>query len=210
MTGFYRCVRDLCQSGDLDLSAIRVVASEEYAGIAAEHPISLFGWLRRELLEPCRIPPDRVLRLVGDAPDLDEECRRFDGVLIEWGGIDLVVQSVGVNGHFGFNEPGSQRDSLSRVVRLVASTRERNAAYWPTGTPIPEHGLTMGVAPTLEARRILLVASGYTKAAAIAQAWTGPITELIPCSLLRLASDVTAVIDRDAARDLPGAYRKRR
>lgn len=202
MDGFYRCIRDLWCSGALDLSAIRVVSSEEYAGIGAEHPISLYGWMRKEMLDPCRISDGQVLRLDGDAPDLEGECRRFDRTLAEWGGIDLAVQTVGVNGHFGFNEPGAQRDSCSRTVLLTPATRAINGAYWPAGTHVPEQALTMGVAQILDARQILLLASGQSKAVALAHAWTGPIDEHVPCSLLRLAPNVTAMIDKEAAEGL--------
>lgn len=204
MAGFYRCIRDLWRSGTLDPSQIRVVSSEEYAGIGADHPISLYGWLRKELLAPCSISERQVLRLAGDAPDLEEECRRFDGVLAEWGGIDLAVQTVGVNGHFGFNEPGSQRDAPSRTVVLTPSTRATNAAYWPAGSRVPKQALTMGMATILDARQILLLASGTSKAAALRRAFTGPVDERLPCSLLRLAPDVMAMLDREAAQDLDG------
>lgn len=202
MVGFYRCIRDLWWSGALDLSAIRVVSSEEYAGIGADHPISLYGWLRTEVLDPCGIPDGQVLRLDGDALNLAEECRRFDRILAEWGGIDLAVQTVGVNGHFGFNEPGAHHDSCSRAVMLTPSTRTINAAYWPAGTHVPEQALTMGVAQILDARQLLLLASGRSKAVAWAHAWTGPIDEHVPCSLLRLAANVTAIIDKEAAEEL--------
>lgn len=202
MAGVYELLAELCRAGALDLSTTRIISSEEYAGVGAADPISLFGWLRRGLLDPCGIPPDSVLRLVGDAPDLAAACRRFDAAIKALGGIDLVVQSVGPNGHFGFNEPGSSPEAPSRVVELAASTRRSNAYYWHDGARVPERGLTMGVRATVQARHVLLLASSALKAEALARALEGPIAERVPCSLLRLAPRLTVLADREAATGL--------
>lgn len=193
--GLFSALCAECAAGRLDLARARLIHSEEYAGVAAADPISLFGWLCRALLEPCGIAPRSVERLAGDAPHLDEECRRFDESLHHLGTIALVVQSVGVNGHFGFNEPGATCDAPSRVVTLAPTTRARNATYWPDGARVPAQGLTMGVAATLRARHVLLLASGATKADALARAMEGPIDSAVPCSLLRLAPRLTVVAD---------------
>ena len=142
--GLYQALSAACRSGSIALSAARLVSSEEYLGVSDDDPISLFGWLRRDLLDPCGVAPAAVLRLAGDSADPLEECARFDAALQRLGGLDLVVQSVGVNGHFGFNEPGCSRDAATRVVTLTPITRESNATYWPPGTrrtsPGPGHG----------------------------------------------------------------------
>ncbi|MGH2344797.1 MAG: glucosamine-6-phosphate deaminase, partial [Chloroflexota bacterium] len=174
MTGTYRLLVELCRSGALDMTTTRLISSEEYVGVGPDDSISLFGWLRRELFEPCGVPPASVLRLVGDARDPAEECRRFDSAIEELGGIDLVVQSIGPNGHFGFNEPRSPRDALSRMVDLDASTRRSNISYWHDGARVPGRGLTMGVRTTLQARHVLLLASGEKKAHALSRALAGP------------------------------------
>ncbi len=198
MAGVYKRLGELCRAGSLVLGATRLISSEEYAGVGTDDPISLFGWLRRDLLDPCGVPPAAVLRLAGDAPDATTECRRFDAAINGLGGIDLVVQSIGPNGHFGFNEPGSARDAPSRVVDLAASTHHSNSRYWPDGTRVPERGLTMGVRATLQAQRVLLLASGAPKAEALARAVEGPIREDVPCSLLRLAPRLTILADAGA------------
>ncbi len=198
MAGVYKRLGELCRAGTLDLGATRLISSEEYAGVGGGDLISLFGWLRRDLLDPCGVPPAAVLRLAGDAPDATAECRRFDAAIDGLGGIDLVVQSIGPNGHFGFNEPGSARDAPSRVVDLAASTHQSNSHYWPDGARVPERGLTMGVRATLRAKHVLLLASGAPKAEALARAVEGPIGEDVPCSLLRLATRLTILADAGA------------
>lgn len=199
--GLYRTLRHWCGEGRLDLSGVRIVSSEEYVGVGvdADDPVSLFGWLRAEVLKPCGIAEESVLRLAGDAADPAAECRRFDAAIERWGGIDLVVQSIGVNGHFGFNEPGSAPDAGSRVVVLAPSTLESNARYWPDGARLPTHGLAMGVGVTLRARHVLLLAAGKRKAEALARAVDGPIDAAVPCSLLRLAPRLTVLADVEAS-----------
>lgn len=200
--GLYRALRLACRAGQVSLAAARIISSEEYTGVTIDDPISLFGWLRREVLTPCSVPLTSALYLAGDAPDLDAACRRFDEQIGQLGGIDLVVQTIGVNGHFGFNEPGTPRDTPSRVAELAPSTRESNAAYWPEQRRVPTTGLTMGLRPTLSARHVLLLAAGRAKAPALARALEGPIDEQVPGSLLRLAPRLTVIADAAASQGL--------
>jgi glucosamine-6-phosphate deaminase len=200
--GLYRLLGTECRMGRLDLSRARIVSSEEYAGVGAADPISLFRWLHDVLLAPCGVPRDHTVRLVGDAVDLDEECRRFDAAIEQLGGLDLVVQSMGTNGHFGFNEPGSTREAPSRAVTLAPSTLAANRRYWSKDAHVPARGLTMGLSTTLRARHVLLLVSGESKAAALARALGGPIDAAAPCSLLRLAARLTVVADARAAAQL--------
>jgi len=200
-SGVYQLLRDLYRSDQIDLTRSWVISSEEYAGVGIAHPISLFAWLQRELLAPCDVPESAVVRLAGDAAHLTAECARFDARIEELGDLDLVVQSVGANGHFGFNEPGSDRDAATRIARLAPSTRQSNREYWREGAAVPKFGLTMGVRVTLRARHVLLLASGRKKAQALARALDGPISQDSPCSLLRLAPRLTVVADEDAAQE---------
>jgi glucosamine-6-phosphate deaminase len=196
--GLYRALRAACRTGTLDLAGARFVSSEEYLGVGAEDALSLFGWLCGSVFGPCGIPAESVVRLRGDAADPGAECQRFDAEIEGMGGLDLVVQSIGVNGHFGFNEPGCSREAATRVVTLTASTRQSNAGYWPSGSRVPEAALAMGVRTVLQARHVLLLACGANKAHALARALEGPVDEEIPCSLLRLAPRLTVIADRAA------------
>jgi glucosamine-6-phosphate deaminase len=159
----YSALRDANRARRLDLSRTRFVSSEEYLGIGPDDPLSLFGWLRESVFEPCGIAESAVVRLRGEAADQAAECRRFDAEIETWGGIDLAVQTVGVNGHFGFNEPGCRPDDATRVVELTPSTRASNASYWPSGAQVPAFGLAMGPRTILRARHILLLAAGQAK-----------------------------------------------
>jgi glucosamine-6-phosphate deaminase len=205
VSGLYRALCRLHHAGAINLAAARLVSSEEYAGVAAGDAISLFGWLRRDLLDPCGVPMSQVLRLAGNTPAPARECARFDAALAGWGDADLVVQSIGINGHFGFNEPGATPHAQSRLVELARATRESNSTYWPEGARIPSIGLTMGVAQILRARHVLLLAQGEQKADALARTLVGSIDSRVPCSLLRLVPRLTVIADAAAARDLTPA-----
>lgn len=198
--GLYRHLPSLCASLGVDLAGAHYISSEEYVGVSADSPISLFGWLNRDFFAPNHIPAERVLRMAGDALNPDDECRRFDLAIEQAGGIDLVLQTIGVNGHFGFNEPGSSPTACSRAVELAPATREANGRYWPAGTAVPTHGLSMGLRQTLRARHILLLASGAEKARTLYDAMVGPIGGETPCSLLRLAPRLTVIADEAAGR----------
>jgi glucosamine-6-phosphate deaminase len=114
------------------------------------------------------------------------------------GGLDLAVLGIGTNGHIGFNEPGTPFSSRTHVVELTEETRQANAYAFPDGT-VPRHAITVGIATILEAREILLLATGGEKAEALARAIEGPIAESLPASALRLHSAVQIVADAAAA-----------
>lgn len=114
------------------------------------------------------------------------------------GGIDLRVLGIGRNGHIGFNEPGARFDSRTRVVRLAESTRRVNAEDFE-GDRAPEKAITVGMGTILESKKILMLASGENKAAAVAEAVEGPITDDVPASVLQRHPNVTLLLDQEAA-----------
>ena len=175
--------------GSRDFSAVRLVALDEYVGLPAGHPASYAAYVDREIAVPLGIPPDQVLVPQGSGAEVE---RRISGL----GGVDLQLLGIGRNGHLAFNEPGSALDSRSRVVELTESTRHDNAAY---ADPVPTHALTQGIGTILEARRLVLLATGAVKAEAVAAALTGPVTTACPASVVQRHPRVTVVLDEAAA-----------
>jgi len=115
------------------------------------------------------------------------------------GGIDLQVLGIGMNGHIGFNEPGSGPNSRTRVVRLAEQTVEVNRAK-TEAEELPSFALSMGIGTIMDAREIMLLASGDAKANIVRQAIQGPITPDVPASVLQQHPDVTVFLDKPAAR----------
>jgi glucosamine-6-phosphate deaminase len=185
-------------AGRLDTSGLRVVQLDDYLGLEPDSDRSLFAWMARSFLEPLGIPLERVARLPLDG-DLEAGCAAFDRSVEAGGGIDLAILGIGTNGHLGFNEPPSDASSPTREVVLSPTTLEANGSYWGEGVAVPRRAVTMGLEELLAARRIVLVASGAGKRDIVERALRGPIAPEVPASHLRLAPDVTVLLDRAAA-----------
>jgi glucosamine-6-phosphate deaminase len=175
--------------GSTDFSAVHLVALDEYVGLPAGHPASYAAYVEREIAVPLGIPTDHVVVPQRSGAELERR-------IAELGGVDLQLLGIGRNGHLAFNEPGSPLDSRSRVVALTESTRRDNAAYVE---PVPSHAITQGLGTILEARHLVLLATGAAKAEAVAAALTGPVTPDCPASVVRRHPQVTVVLDAAAA-----------
>jgi glucosamine-6-phosphate deaminase len=182
---------------DVNFSRARVAMLDEYLG-AGDRPISFYQWLRSHFLAAAAIAPERILRMPSDPEGIAAACAAYDRQLEQWGGCDLQLLGLGLNGHIGFNEPGSSGDSATRVVPLSASTRNANEEYWQ-GEEVPEFGVTTGIGVILRAKRIILLVNGARKAATLRQALDGPIGPDCPASFLRRHRDVLVLADRAAA-----------
>ena len=182
-----------------DFSGVRCVALDEYRGIAEADPASYHSFIRREIAVPLGIPVEHLLVPDGAADDPDAACRAFEDAVRRLGGVDLQILGIGRNGHLGFNEPGSPFGSRTRVAQLSETTRADNARFFARPEDVPTQCLTQGLGTILEARRVVLVASGSHKAAAVAAAIEGPVTEACPASLLQRHAHATVVVDRAAA-----------
>ena len=199
----YRALAEARREG-ADFSQVRCVALDEYVGIPEADPRSYHAFVRREIAGPLGVPSDHLLVLDGNAPDPAAACGAFEEVLRAWGGVGLQLLGIGRNGHVGFNEPGSALDSRTRLSALSETTRADNARFFPRPDDVPAYCLTQGVGTIAEARTIVLVASGPRKAAAVAAAVEGPVTEACPASFLQRHPDATLILDPDAAAGLAG------
>lgn len=183
-------------------SQVTCFALDEYEGLPAEHPQSYRHFISERIIRPLGIDHSKVNVPRGDAADLDAECAAFEDKITAAGGVDLQILGLGRNGHLAFNEPGSSFASRTRPVRLTQDTRNANARFFDSLDQVPTHALTQGLATILEARHLMLIASGDGKAAALAQALEGPVTEAFPASLIQQHPNVTVIADRQATTQL--------
>jgi glucosamine-6-phosphate deaminase len=184
--------------GDLDLSGITCFALDEYVGLPPEHPQSYAAVLRRAVVEPLRLDPARLHVPDGCAADLEKAAREYEEAIATAGGVDVQILGIGANGHIGFNEPTSSFASRTRIKTLAPRTRADNARFFGSSDEVPTHCLTQGLGTILDARELVLVAQGESKAAAVAAAVEGPLSSICPASALQLHPRASVVVDEAA------------
>jgi len=192
-------------AGRVDLGRVRTFNLDEYVGLSPDDPGSYHHYMRERLFDRIGLAPDRTRLPNGVAPDLAAEARAYERAIADAGGIDLQLLGLGETGHIGFNEPLSALMSRTREKALTPTTRAQNAEMFG-GDPaaVPPRALTMGVGTILEAREVLLVATGAAKAAILARATEGPITARISATALQLHPNCKVVVDEAAASALEG------
>jgi glucosamine-6-phosphate deaminase len=156
--------------------------------------------MQEHLFSRVNVAEARINILNGVAPDPAAECARYEQAIAAAGGIDLQLLGIGTNGHIGFNEPARELEGRTHRVALRASTRRSNAAlFGGSEAGVPREALSMGMGTILRARRLILIATGKSKAACVERVVNGPITTKLPASFLQLHGDVELVLDEPAA-----------
>ena len=187
-----------CDAKELDFSNVYTYNLDEYIGLDGTHDQSYRYFMDKNLFDHINVDPANTNIPDGMAPDEAEECARYDKVIHDLGGIDLQLLGLGVNGHIGFNEPADAFSTGTHQVTLTESTRDANKRFFASIDEVPTHARTMGTREILQARRVLMVASGANKAQAIKDAFFGPVTPQVPASILQYHPDFTLVADEAA------------
>lgn len=186
----------------LDFSRVTGFALDEYVGIAPGHPESYREVLGREVAERLGMDRSQVHLPLEPGQNPLTAGEAYEEAIIAAGGIDLQVLGIGSNGHVGFNEPGSSLASLTRVKTLHPRTRADNARFFDSIDDVPRHCITQGLGTILEARHLVLLAFGESKAEAVAGAVEGPLSAILPGSAIQLHPHATVVVDEAAASKL--------
>ena len=190
----------------LDWSRVRTFNLDEFAGLPPTHPSSFRHYMDHHLFSAIGLPAPQIGFLRGDTADADGECERYDQAIAAAGGLDLLVCGLGGNGHLGFNEPGPVLWGPTHVATLHPQTRTANAAlFGGNADAVPARALTMGMTAILQARRVLVLATGEGKAAAVAAMTHGPLTTTLPASWLQVHGAVEVLLDPAAATALTPA-----
>lgn len=194
----YKELIQLHQAHQLSFKKTKTINLDEYAGLDPEHENSYMTYMKRHLFDYIDLPQSQYFLPNGNAAHLEKECLRYDQLIEDVGGIDLQLLGIGQNGHIGFNEPGTPFNSKTHVVQLDENTRQANARYFSSIDEVPTHAITMGIASILSSKKILLLASGKSKAKVIQYLEQAEIHPDFPASALKLHEDVTVLIDREA------------
>ncbi|MGC1614716.1 MAG: glucosamine-6-phosphate deaminase [Candidatus Acidiferrum sp.] len=197
--GMYQELARLHEEQGLDFSKVATFNLDEYLGLAADHPQSFHRFMRENFFDHVNVDPAKIHIPDGTIDGHYEEyCIAYERAIREGGGIDLQILGIGRNGHIGFNEPTSSFGSRTRLKVLTNETIEDNRKFFSDGEKMPECAITMGIGTILEARKIVLLATGEAKAETVAEAIEGPLTASVTASCLQLHPDVTFVIDEAA------------
>ncbi|WP_256106264.1 glucosamine-6-phosphate deaminase [Streptomyces sp. ODS05-4] len=199
----YDALTAKARAGAVDVSRARIAQLDEYVGLPAGHPESYRSTVLRQVVEPLGLPETAFMGPDGSADDVQAACEAYDRALAEAGGVDLQILGIGTDGHIGFNEPCSSLASRTRIKTLTEQTRVDNARFFDGDIEqVPHHVITQGIGTILEARHLVLLATGEGKAEAVAQTVEGPVAAVVPASALQLHPHATVVVDEAAASKL--------
>ncbi len=200
--GTYKQLIDWYNKGDLDFAEVTTVNLDEYRGLPRENPQSYWYFMHDNLFNHVNIDPSHINLPDGTNMDAAAECARYDDVIHSVGGIDLQLLGIGHDGHIGFNEPGSAFELGTHCVDLTQETIEANKRFFESIDDVPRQAYTMGIKTIMQARKVLLVASGKDKAAIVKKAFFGPVTPEVPASILQMHPDFILVGDEEALSEI--------
>jgi glucosamine-6-phosphate deaminase len=199
----YRELVTLHRRGELDFSRVTTFNLDEFLGLPPDDPSSFRAYMERHLFQHVNLATERIHFFDGSAERAERECVRYDALLAAAGGLDLVLLGIGPNGHVAFNEPGESLQAASHRARLSRETRQASASLFGDDvSKVPLAALTLGMGALLQARRVILLAFGVNKAAAVTAMVRGPLTTHCPASFLQLHRDVEIWVDAAAGRGL--------
>lgn len=196
--GTYKQLIEWYKKGDLDFKEIRSVNLDEYKGLASTDKQSYAYFMRTNFFDHININSGHTHIPNGLEEDIAFECKRYNNIIKALGGIDLQLLGIGTNGHIGFNEPGEAFEKETHCVKLTDTTIEANSRFFSSIDEVPKYAYSTGIKNIMQAKSILLIASGEGKAEALYQALYGPITPAVPASILQLHNNLSIVAD-DAA-----------
>lgn len=199
--GLYRELIKESRKGNFDFSKIFTFSLDELVGLNKKHPLSHANFLEENLLSQLNIKPENTHFLNGKATDFEKECWQYEKKISVYG-LDLQILGIGGNGHIGFLEPGENFKSRTHLVNLNHLTVTELKKHFKDKRNVPTKALTMGFGTIMEAKKIILLASGLEKAEAISLSVEGRVTPDIPASILQKHPNTTIIIDEKAASKL--------
>lgn len=196
--GVYKQLIECYNNGNLDFSKVHSVNLDEYCGLSSEHNQSYHYYMRENFFKHINILPSSTHIPNGLASNIDLECRRYDELISDFGGVDLQLLGIGHNGHIGFNEPSEGFDKTTHKVELNKKTIDANSRFFNSIEEMPKYAITMGIKAIMQAKKILLIANGASKAEILYTALFGTITPKVPASILQLHPNLTVIADKEA------------
>ncbi|SEO56461.1 glucosamine-6-phosphate deaminase [Amphibacillus marinus] len=200
--GLYKQLVANYQAGNVSFTSVKTFNLDEYVGLGPEHPNSYYYYMAQKLFNQININQTQTHLPNGQAVDLASECKVYEHLIANAGGIDLQILGLGGNGHIGFNEPGTSFQSNTHVVQLDASTRAANARFFESEAAVPAQAITMGINTIMKSKEILLIVTGNGKAKALKQLLNQEKNEQFPASVLHEHGNVTIIADQAALSEM--------
>ncbi|HCT16145.1 MAG TPA: glucosamine-6-phosphate deaminase [Ruminococcaceae bacterium] len=194
----YKKLIELYKNGEISFKDVTTFNLDEYCDLDKHDKNSYYTFMHENLFNYIDIKEENVNFLDGNAKDCDAESKRYAEAIKAAGGIDLQLLGIGTNGHIAFNEPADKFTDEAFKVTLTQSTINSNQKYFGD-VPMPRYAMTMGIGSIMRSKKILLIATGESKAKAIKAMVSGEITPQIPCSILNEHKDVVIMLDKAAA-----------
>lgn len=197
--GIYAELVRLFNEGILSFEDVVSFNLDEYYGIKREDPQSYYYFMMENLFSKLNVKEEHVHILHGEAADPEEECRNFEELIAEAGGIDLQLLGIGRNGHIGFNEPSPVFSRVTHKVHLTDDTIDANSRFFGSKELVPKEALSMGIGTIMDARKVVMIVTGENKAEAVRRMLQGDVDPACPASVLQLHQNATLLLDREAA-----------
>lgn len=205
MEPVYRHLADKIRQQPLNVGALTTFNLDEYIGLAASHPQSYNYYMHQQLFDKILLEDRQCFLPSGTCNNIEQECRQYSDKIRQLGGLDLQLLGIGTNGHIGFNEPGTPFDSRTHVVELSANTIADNSRFFTDKSQMPTKAITMGILDIMEAREILLLATGAHKAEVMARLFHSQPDTGMPASVLKQHPRIKIFLDASAAALIPSS-----
>ncbi|RFZ85383.1 glucosamine-6-phosphate deaminase [Mucilaginibacter terrenus] len=203
-TGMLRYLVQYAHEGTADLSRCYIVGLDEWVGMDESNHGSCKHYLHTNFFNHLDIDPERVVMFNAKADDLEAECERINNFISSKGGLDIMMVGVGMNGHLGLNEPGTDWDLYAHVSDLDPITVQVGQKYFQEETALTK-GITLGLKHLQEAKQPILIAAGTKKAGIIADSLQGHISVDVPATILQTLPHARILLDKFAASELERA-----
>lgn len=201
--GTYNELVNLYKKGKISFKNVVTFNMDEYVNLPENHPESYHSFMHNNFFQHVDFKPENINILNGNAPNLVDECSRFEEKILKFGKINLFLGGVGSDGHIAFNEPGSSLNSRTRIKTLTTATIIANSRFFNNEIDaVPKMALTVGVGTLMDAEEVLIIANGHAKALALHHAVEGCVNHIWTVSALQAHPKAIIVCDEAATVEL--------
>ena len=201
--GVYKELAKKNKAGEITFKNVVTFNMDEYLGLPREHDQSYWYFMHDNFFDHIDIPAENVNILNGMAEDPEAECARYEEKIASYGGVDLFLGGIGVDGHLAFNEPFTSLTSRTGVRDLTTDTRIVNGRFFGNDPEkVPAQALSVGIGTVTDSKEVLILISGHNKARALAASVEGGVSQKWTCSALQLHKAAIIACDEEACGEL--------